>query len=236
MALVAFSGVKRPTVERMSGRLLDRLADLGADGSPVDLMGEFAFRLPVAVISEGEITILELMESYAKGSWQRDLPTIKGMADEGRMRIEFDSSDNGWMNDVGWQYHHCGGTRMHSEPRKGVVDANCRVHGLANLYVAGSSIFPTSGHANPTINLLAFTLRLADHLKREVADCPRQQPLCNGDPCSCCSQPASPAWRLAYRPLGAQQRLCRCCAHSIKLSPPIRIWQNWADATRCAVR
>jgi choline dehydrogenase-like flavoprotein len=93
-----------------------------------------------------------------------------GMADEGRMRIEFDPSDSGWMNEVGWQYHHCGGTRMHSDPRKGVVDANCRVHGLANLYVAGSSVFPTSGHANPTMNLLAFALRLADHLKEEFAN------------------------------------------------------------------
>lgn len=74
------------------------------------------------------------------------------------------------MSEVGWQYHHCGGTRMHADPRKGVVDANCRVHGLANLYVAGSSIFPTSGHANPTVNLLAFALRLADHLKQELAD------------------------------------------------------------------
>jgi choline dehydrogenase-like flavoprotein len=46
-----------------------------------------------------------------------------------------------------------------------VVDADCRVHGIANLYVAGSSIFPTGGHANPTLPLVALALRLADHLR-----------------------------------------------------------------------
>jgi choline dehydrogenase-like flavoprotein len=45
-----------------------------------------------------------------------------------------------------------------------VADADCRVHGTSNLYVAGASVFPTSGHANPTMNLVALTLRLADHL------------------------------------------------------------------------
>ena len=60
--------------------------------------------------------------------------------------------------------HHMGTTRMHDDPRRGVVDANCRVHGVANLHVAGSSVFPTSGRANPTYTLVALALRLADHL------------------------------------------------------------------------
>ncbi|MDG2304585.1 MAG: GMC family oxidoreductase [Candidatus Binatia bacterium] len=64
--------------------------------------------------------------------------------------------------------HHIGTTRMSRRPEDGVVDADCRVHGLANLYVAGSSIFATAGIANPTMNLVAFALRLADHLRREV--------------------------------------------------------------------
>lgn len=61
-------------------------------------------------------------------------------------------------------FHHMGGTRMHVDPRRGVVDARCRVHGVDNLYLAGSSVFPTSGYANPTFTLVALTLRLADHL------------------------------------------------------------------------
>jgi len=50
-----------------------------------------------------------------------------------------------------------------------VVNADGQVHGLANLYVAGSSLFPTYGASNPTLNLVALTLRLADHLKKVVA-------------------------------------------------------------------
>lgn len=61
--------------------------------------------------------------------------------------------------------HHMGATRMNRDPAKGVVDANSRVHGVSNLYVAGSSVFPTSGIGNPTLTLLAMTMRLSDHLK-----------------------------------------------------------------------
>lgn len=56
---------------------------------------------------------------------------------------------------------------MHRDPRKGVVDGNGRLHEARNLYVAGSSVFPTSGIVNPTLTILALTLRLADHLKSE---------------------------------------------------------------------
>jgi choline dehydrogenase-like flavoprotein len=61
--------------------------------------------------------------------------------------------------------HHMGTTRMSSDPHHGVVDADCLVHGLENLYVAGSSVFPTAGWANPTLTLVALALRLADHLR-----------------------------------------------------------------------
>jgi choline dehydrogenase-like flavoprotein len=54
---------------------------------------------------------------------------------------------------------------MHSDPRQGVVDPDSKVHDIDNLYVAGSSVFPTGGSANPTLTLVALTLRLADHLK-----------------------------------------------------------------------
>jgi len=61
--------------------------------------------------------------------------------------------------------HNIGTTRMSVAPASGVVDVNCRVHGVDNLYVAGSSVFPTSSHANPTLMIIALALRLADHLK-----------------------------------------------------------------------
>jgi choline dehydrogenase-like flavoprotein len=63
-------------------------------------------------------------------------------------------------------HHPMGGTRMHVDPEQGVVDENCRVHGIANLYVAGSSVFPTSlGYVNPTLTVVALSTRLADHLR-----------------------------------------------------------------------
>ena len=57
---------------------------------------------------------------------------------------------------------------MSRDPRTGVVNADCRVHGIANLYVASASVFPTSGYANPTLTVLALTLKLADHLRGAV--------------------------------------------------------------------
>jgi choline dehydrogenase-like flavoprotein len=62
-----------------------------------------------------------------------------------------------------------GTTRMHDNPKQGVVDANCRVHGIHNLFVAGSSTFPTGGYANPTLTIVAMALRLGDLLKQELA-------------------------------------------------------------------
>lgn len=60
--------------------------------------------------------------------------------------------------------HHMGGTRMHRDPARGVVDADCRVHGIANLYVGGSSVFPSGGAANPTLTIVQLALRLSDRL------------------------------------------------------------------------
>ena len=67
--------------------------------------------------------------------------------------------------DDGVSYHHMGGTRMAHSAEKGVVDANCRVHGQDNLYVAGSSVFPSGGDANPTLTIVQLSLRLAEHLR-----------------------------------------------------------------------
>jgi choline dehydrogenase-like flavoprotein len=64
--------------------------------------------------------------------------------------------------------HHLGTTRMHDDPTQGVVDCNARVHGVDNLYVAGGSVFPTGGFANPTLTILALTLRLGTHLRAKL--------------------------------------------------------------------
>lgn len=64
--------------------------------------------------------------------------------------------------------HQMGSTRMSDGPRFGVVNEDCRVHGFSNLYIAGSSVFPTAGAANPTWTIAALSLRLADHLKNSI--------------------------------------------------------------------
>jgi choline dehydrogenase-like flavoprotein len=61
--------------------------------------------------------------------------------------------------------HHMGTTRMSESPRTGVVDRDCRVFGVRNLFVAGSAVFPSVGHANPTLTIVALSLRLAEHLR-----------------------------------------------------------------------
>ena len=71
----------------------------------------------------------------------------------------------GWQSGVIGGPHHMGSTRMSHDPRHGVVDADCRVHSVDNLYVAGSSVFTTGGYANPTFALVTLALRLADTLR-----------------------------------------------------------------------
>ncbi|PKQ06444.1 MAG: GMC family oxidoreductase, partial [Alphaproteobacteria bacterium HGW-Alphaproteobacteria-11] len=82
----------------------------------------------------------------------------------GRVRVLFPERDE-WTVAEGWGNHHMGTTRMASDPKKGVADADCRVHGMSNLYIAGSSLYPTGGTVNPTLTLVALALRLTDHLK-----------------------------------------------------------------------
>ncbi len=59
---------------------------------------------------------------------------------------------------------------MHTDPKFGVVDANCQVHGVANLFLAGGSVFPTGGYANPTLTMIALGIRVADHVKAILSD------------------------------------------------------------------
>nr|WP_269330569.1 GMC family oxidoreductase [Kineosporia babensis] len=70
----------------------------------------------------------------------------------------------------GGMHHPMGGTRMHEDPQFGVVDTNSKVHGIDNLYVAGSSVFPTSlGYVNPTLTIVALSTRLADHVRGRMS-------------------------------------------------------------------
>jgi len=87
----------------------------------------------------------------------------------GRVQIAdwlMDGDDNVWPSFLSGGWHHMGTAKMHDDPRQGVVDANCKVHGIDNLYVAGSATFASAGAPNPTLTLVALTLRLSDHIRR----------------------------------------------------------------------
>ena len=62
--------------------------------------------------------------------------------------------------------HHIGGTRMSISRQMGVVDKNCKVFGLNNFYIMGSSVFPTGGHANPTLTIVQLSLRLSEFITK----------------------------------------------------------------------
>ena len=84
----------------------------------------------------------------------------------GRLDYQPDTLEQSMMRDGAYGGHHIGIARMGASPSTSVVDSDCRVHGLHNLFITGSAVFPTSGQANPTLTIVALTLRLADHLKR----------------------------------------------------------------------
>jgi choline dehydrogenase-like flavoprotein len=81
--------------------------------------------------------------------------------------------DRGRPRNLGGTHHHLGGLRMGSNPGEGVVDEHCRVHGTDNLFVAGASVFPSGGFANPTLTVVALALRLGAHLAAQPAQLSR---------------------------------------------------------------
>jgi choline dehydrogenase-like flavoprotein len=80
------------------------------------------------------------------------------------------STPGAWKEKLGDHYHHIGTTRMHTSPDRGVVNAHCQVHGIENLYVGSSAVFPTGGHSNPTFTIIALCIRIADRLRRTARD------------------------------------------------------------------
>lgn len=97
----------------------------------------------------------------------RTLRTLAaGFGRLGQARVWLRTDDQGHFDHpFEGSHHHMGTTRMSTNPERGVVDRNCRVHGIDNLYVAGCSVFPTGGYNNPTFTLVALAHRLADHLE-----------------------------------------------------------------------
>jgi choline dehydrogenase-like flavoprotein len=132
---------------------------------------------------DSRVTLSELRDPFGvprvRVDWRVNTEDQRGLARLYEiMRAEFARLDLGCLvedparDHEGWPVsmtsgmHHMGTTRMHDDPKHGVVDSDCRVHSLGNLYVAGSSVFPTGGVANPTLTIVALAIRLAEHLAR----------------------------------------------------------------------
>lgn len=82
-------------------------------------------------------------------------------------RLCFPMTDSELVTKTDFSAHHIGTTRMDDDPTLGIVDSNLKCHDVDNLYIVGSSVFPTSGAANPTLTIVALSIRLADHLKEK---------------------------------------------------------------------
>lgn len=124
-------------------------------GTERDVLGQPRIKLNWQLTPLDTYTITRAMEILDEELQRADL---------GHLAIETkrDSVPKGIHG--GW--HHMGTTRMHSDPKYGVVNPNCRVHGISNLYIGGASTFPTSGYANPVLTTVALTIRLADHIRK----------------------------------------------------------------------
>jgi choline dehydrogenase-like flavoprotein len=109
--------------------------------------------------------------SNVKRTFDRTLAILADdMRRSGVANVQLDAplEGNPWPADLEGTWHHMGTTRMHDSPKHGVVDRDCRVHGMTNLYIAGSSVFPTAGANFPTITLSALTFRLSEHIAKEL--------------------------------------------------------------------
>ncbi|MFN0205220.1 MAG: FAD-dependent oxidoreductase [Planctomycetota bacterium] len=129
-------------------------------GSEIPLVRHRATELDRRSIVALHQTLQKEFPASGLGTFITDLPSIR--------------ADEPWPLDQDAS-HHMGTTRMGGDPATSVVDSNCRVHSAKNLYMAGASVFPTSGCANPTFTITALSIRLAKHLLTEVFKTKMQQ-------------------------------------------------------------
>jgi choline dehydrogenase-like flavoprotein len=117
--------------------------------------------LPVAEV-DWRLGDAEMRTSRVFGRWVAEDLRQRGLAQV--VELPAMTDDAAWRAAAGDAYHPAGTTRMAESPTEGVVDVHGRVHGVSGLYVAGSSVFPIAGYANPTLTIVALSLRLGAHL------------------------------------------------------------------------
>lgn len=157
------------------------LRSLGGDAEQSGMIYGVACALEPVPSAENRVTLAQDRDALglprSRLTWRPTRTERKALADNlGAMARTFgawggavkillpDASD--WADDeIGWGNHHMGTTRMGHDPKQSVVDANGRVHGIGNLLIAGSSVFPSCGPVNPTFTIVALAIRMADHIK-----------------------------------------------------------------------
>jgi len=164
------------------GQFVSRVRRKFAPGQPPDLieLGVMSEQLPNP---DSRVTLGRsrdrLGQQRARLDWRVSAADVDSLsetvriADEdwrqaglGRFVLRFDEEQPKPLYRGGW--HHMGTTRMHRDPSQGVVDPDTRLHAAPNVFVAGSSVFPTGGFANPTFTLAAVAIRTADTIKRDL--------------------------------------------------------------------
>jgi choline dehydrogenase-like flavoprotein len=166
------TGCKLPTAVELARRMIE--FDCPGDGLITSLI-EQTPNLNSRVTLTDDVDAFGLRRVQLNWQWdERDRRTVRFLAVESakemarldcaRVQLAPFILDPGLEIEAGGHAHQMGTTRMSADPRYGVVDENCRVHGFRNLYVIGSSVFPTSGGTNPTLTIVLLAIRLADFL------------------------------------------------------------------------
>ncbi|GLU30538.1 GMC family oxidoreductase [Trinickia caryophylli] len=115
------------------------------------------------------VSVAWRLDELVKRTFDRTFSLVaQELAASGVARVTLDAPLEGraWPSTLEGTWHHMGTTRMHDSPKEGVVDRHCKVHGIENLHIAGSSVFPSVGANFPTITITALALRLAERLAR----------------------------------------------------------------------
>lgn len=182
--LLGSSAEREALVPGLFGDVAATLWESGVDQPPVDHV-EVTARIAQVPNRDSRVRLAaevdELGMRRAELHWQLSdedrrsvVRSIEALGAEiaatglGRLRLLFDETAD-WPADTRGGWHHMGTTRMSADPPHGVVDPNCRVHGVEGLFVAGSSVFPTATSATPTLTIVALALRLADHIVQELS-------------------------------------------------------------------
>lgn len=130
---------------------------VGLDESQVDRFGNRRLYLAYNLRDDDRRSIRETAIELGKEFASTDV---------GRLRVAEDVLAG--TTNVGVHAHHMGTTRMSASPKDGVVDTDCKVHGIDNLYIGGSSVFATGGAVNPTFTLVSLAVRLGKHLSDRI--------------------------------------------------------------------